>query len=125
MKAFRLIEKDLLSDSHFPVRVVFNAISDSRFLRVLEGISNGRGFGENFGACVFPDDLDEQDIEEGGTLVGVEFGLHNGEEIVLDYQTFYYYLRKVCDVFFQEHSDEKNTVTYLLKKFRERYNIDN
>lgn len=62
-------------------------LSDDRFIRVLEGISKGRGFGENYGACVFPDDLDEYDLAISGTFDGVEFGLHSGEEILIDYKT--------------------------------------
>lgn len=122
-KNFKLVPEDLLEENHYPVQIVFNALSNSRFISVLEGISNGHGFGEDYGACVFPDDLDEYDILTDGLFDGVEFGLHSGKEILLDYQTFYYYLKKVCDSYLVEHTEDNDRVKTLLEKCRKRYGI--
>ncbi|MCL1852415.1 MAG: ribonuclease toxin immunity protein CdiI [Peptococcaceae bacterium] len=113
---FRLQDTEMLCEEHFPVQAVFNAVNDTRFIKVIQGISQGQGFGENYGACVFPGDLDDYDIEMG-VFEGVEFGLHNGDEILLDYPTFYYYLKKVCDGYVQEYPQEQEIIVSLLNTF--------
>ena len=75
MKVYRLTEEELLSKNHMPVLMILNAINEDRYLEVLESISKGTGFGEENGACTFPDDLDEFDKANGVELEGVEFGL--------------------------------------------------
>lgn len=119
-REFRLLDKDMLSEQHFPIKAVFDMVSDDRFIRILEGISEGRGFGENYGACVFPDDLDEYDLATSGTLEGVEFGLHNGEEIIVDYETLLYYLNIVCDGYIQDYPDDKAVTERFLERYKKK-----
>ncbi|MBR4831208.1 MAG: hypothetical protein IKZ97_01115 [Butyrivibrio sp.] len=97
MKYCRLNEEDLLDKSHLPVMMVINMVSEDRFLSVLEGLSAGYGFGEEYGACTLPDDLDDFDRANGEKLHGAEFGLHSGEEITIDFKTLYYYLKILCE----------------------------
>ena len=123
-----LTEKDLLSDSHYPVQVVFNDVYADQFSdTIINYVVRGHGFGTEYGACVFPDDLDEYDIVTGGKFHGVEFGLHNGEEILLDYDTFFYYLKKVCKRYLIEKPDEKEAIRAALSDFQFHYcnNIKN
>ena len=83
---FRIDKSDLLNNNHFPIKAVFNSIPDSTFVRTITPLSEGIGFGVEYGACIFPNDLDDYDIATQGTFDGVQFGLHNGEEITVDYQ---------------------------------------
>ncbi len=117
----KLHEDELLDNSHFPVLEVMNMISEKRFLSVLEAISKGNGFGEEYGVCTFPDDLDEFDKANGEELDGVEFGLYSGGEIVIDFQTFYYYLKIICAKFLTTHSEETNIVNALLKGYKNKF----
>ena len=117
-RVFRLAEEDLLSKDHFPVKAVLDMIPDSRFIRTLKCISEGHGFGENYGACTFPSDLDDYDIATRGSLDGVEFALHNGEDVVLNYNTFYYYLKKVCDSYVEDFANDREQIDNLLEKIR-------
>lgn len=121
---FRLYDQNMLDKEHFPVQAVFNMISDERFIQIIEGISEGRGFGENFGACVFPDDLDEYDIATGGMFEGVEFGLHSGEEVVIDYVTLYKYLQIITSSFIEDYPDKQEILHKLLNKYKQKYNIE-
>lgn len=119
-----LTEKDLIDDSHYPVQMLFNDIYTDQFPdTVINYIAKGNGFGTEYGACVFPDDLDEYDIATGGKFDGVELGLHNGDEILLDYDTFYSYLKKVCERYLIENSDETYAIITALNDYRLRYNI--
>lgn len=121
-----LTESDLLSDEHYPVQMIFNDIYVDQFADiVINYIARGHGFGTEYGACVFPDDLDEYDIATGGMFDGVEFGLHNGEETLLDYDTFFYYLKKVCERYLIEKLNETDVIRTALRDFQFRYNIKN
>ncbi len=121
MKNCRLNEDELLDKSHLPVLMVINMISEKRFLTVLEAISKGNGFGEEYGACTLPDDLDEFDKANGEELNGVEFGLYSGEEIVIDFQTFYHYLKIICDKFLKTNSEHTNIVNAFLMDYTNRF----
>ena len=121
MKNCRLNEDELLDKSHLPVLMIMNMVSEKRFLIVLEAISKGNGFGEEYGVCTLPDDLDEFDKANGEELDGVEFGLYNGGEVVIDFQTFYHYLKIICDKFLRTHSEQANLVYALLKDYTNRF----
>ncbi|GHU61372.1 hypothetical protein FACS189418_0920 [Clostridia bacterium] len=121
---FRLNDQNMLDKEHFPVQAIFNMVSDERFIQIIEGISEGKGFGENFGACIFPDDLDEYDIATGGIFEGVEFGLHNGEEVVINYETLYKYLQIICLTFIEDYPDKRETLNKLLNKYKQKYHIE-
>lgn len=121
MKNFRLNEDELLDKSHLPVLMIMNMISEKRFLTVLEAISKGNGFGEEYGACTLPDDLDEFDKANGEELDGVEFGLYSGEEIVIDFQTFYYYLKIACDKYLKNNLEQTSIVNGFLMDYTNKF----
>ena len=108
-----------MQQEHFPVFVFFNMISDNDFLDVCESFSKGMGRGIQFAVCLFSDDVDI----ELDKFDGVEFSLHTGEEVVVDYQTFYYYLNKACERYIQIHPDpvNKNKIEILLGIIKERF----
>ena len=121
MKSCRLNEDELLDKSHLPVLMVLNMISEKRFLGVLESISKGTGFGEEYGACTFSDDLDEFDKANGVELDGVEFGLYSGEEVVIDYQTFYFYLKTLCDKYIKKNLEHADIVKGFLTDYSNKF----
>lgn len=121
MNSCRLNEDELLDKSHLPVLIVMNMISEKRFLGILESISKGIGFGEEYGACTLPDDLDEFDKANGEELDGVEFGLHSGEEVVIDYETFYYYLKKLCDKYIKNNLEQVDLVKGFLEDYSNKF----
>lgn len=121
MKSCKLNEEELLDKAHLPVLMILNMISEKRFLVVLEAVSKGTGFGEENGACTFPNDLDEFDKTNGVKLDGVEFGLYSDEEVVIDYQTFYYYLKILCDRYIESNLVHEGTVKKLLSDYSNRF----
>ena len=116
---FRIEDTELLNKSHFPVKALFDMVSDARFIKVIEGISKGVGFGENYGACVFWDDLDEHDKENIERYEGAEFGLNNGEEITIGHQDLFYYLKIVCEKYCKEFPENSQRINMILKNYRE------
>lgn len=121
MKNCRLNETELLNKSHLPVLMIMNMIDEKRFLTVLEAISKGNGFGEEYGACTLPDDLDEFDKANGEELDGVEFGLYNGEEVVIDFKTFYYYLNIICDKYIKKNFKQTDIVNGFLMDYSKKF----
>lgn len=121
MTNIKLNEDELLDERHLPVSMVFNMISENRFLGVLEAISKGTGFGEEYGACTLPDDLDEFDKANGEVLDGAEFSLHSGDEVIIDYQTLFYYLKLICSKYVERNVESKDIVDKLLADYSKRF----
>jgi len=103
---------------HFPVYVFFNMISENDFLDIYESFSKGIGRGIEVAVCLFPDNVDI----ETDKFDGVEFSLHSGEEVVIDYSTFYFYLNKACKRYLQIHNSDQKKLMALLRKIKQRFN---
>ncbi|MDV6036128.1 ribonuclease toxin immunity protein CdiI [Bacillus sp. SM-B1] len=97
-REFRLKDEDLLDLTHFPIKAAFDMVDHGIFSKVINSVCEGVGFGEEYGACTFPGDLDEYDIANGDSFEGVEFVLYSGDEVIIDYQTLYHYLKKCARV---------------------------
>ena len=95
-------------------------MSDERFENVIYGLCNKKGFGENYGACVFWDDLDDYDKTNTEYYEGAEFGLHNGDEVIVSLKDLLYYLNIVCEKYCEHHCNKDN-----IKKWVEHYKITN
>ena len=121
----KLSEEELLDKSHLPVMMVMNMIDESRFLRVLESVSHGIGFGEEEGVCTMPDDLDEFDKANGEVLEGVEFALYSGQEVVIDFNIFYTYLKIICEKYVENHEEQKKKIEILLSEYERRFVLNN
>ena len=52
-REFRLKDEDLLDLTHFPIQAVFNMVDDERFLKVINSVCEGVGFGENMAHVLF------------------------------------------------------------------------
>lgn len=124
MKNWKLEIDELLDNSHMPVLMVMNMISEKRFLAVLKALSEGNGFGEEYGACTLPDDLDEFDKANGESLNGAEFALYSGEETVIDFKTLYYYLKILCAKYVKHNCEQAGIVNGLLIGFSNKFLID-
>ena len=118
---FRIDDKELLNKDHFPVKALFNMVDNERFIKVIQGISKGIGFGENYGACVFWNDLDDYAKELTVKYEGAEFGLNNGEEVIIGYQDLYYYLLIICNKYCQEFPRDTKQVNTILNDYKSRY----
>lgn len=118
---FRIEDDKLLNKSHFPVKALFDMVSDERFIKVIEGISKGTGFGENYGVCVFWNDLDDYDKENIERYEGAEFGLNSGEEITIGYQDIFYYLKIVCEKYCKKFPNNSQKINIFLKNYKEKY----
>ncbi len=119
----RVKEKQLINEEQFPVKIILDGVEDERFLDIINVTSKGEGFGVEAGACLFPNDLDAYDISQGNGFIGVEFGLYSGEEIVISYEEFYYYLEIICKSFLLDFPNEKEVIEKKLEEYKQLYDI--
>ncbi|EME74172.1 ribonuclease toxin immunity protein CdiI [Bacillus sonorensis] len=115
----RILESQQIKESHFPITAFFNVLADSEFLEVIENLSKEVGTAINDVGCTFPCELepDEESFE------GIEFGVID-EEVIVDYPTFYYYLRIACDSYISDFPQYKEKIESLLKVIAQKYNIE-
>lgn len=119
--SFLLHEEDMLKDTHSPVIGFFSVISDkSRFIPILDHLSNGNGYGYNFAVCLFPDDVTVESEKFGD---GVEFSLDNGEAVVISYEEFYWYLKKACMNYLKKYPADAAAICAILEKTKKRFDI--
>lgn len=114
---FRIEENELLDANHYPVKVLFDMVTDNRFKEVILGLSNKRGFGENYGACNFWNNLDEYDKINTEKYEGIEFGLNNGDEIIITYEELFYYLKIICKKYCDAYPNEQRDIIKILKLY--------
>lgn len=123
MKRFRIEENDLLRDDHFPVKAMFNMVSDCRFKRTVKALSNNSGFGENYGDCSFWGDLDDYDQANTEFFDGVEFWLHNDERVVISYEELLYYLKIACAGYCEDHPEDTAVINQYIEDYKKRNNL--
>lgn len=110
------------------VNYFFQIMGDERFLTVLEKYANGDGYGIEHVWCVFTDDYEEWEEDYFGDE-GIAFYLdypavEEDEEVVLDYETFYIYLREIADSYLVKHPENELEIGDYMKKIKERYKIE-
>lgn len=115
---YRISDSELLSNKHFPVKAVFNMVPDCRFKNIIQSISCNHGFGENYGSCVFWNDLDDYDKSNIQFYEGAEFGLNDGEEIIISYEELLYYLNVVCSKYCEDNPEDLAVINNYIKKFK-------
>ena len=122
-RKFRIEDNELLDQSHYPVKAVFNMVNDERFEKVILGVCNNIGFGENYGACIFWDDLDDYDKANTEFYEGAEFGLHSGEEIIITPKELLYYLNLICKKYCQDYLKNQEEIRKWLEIYKDKNGI--
>ena len=122
-KILWLTEKDMLSYDHFPIIAIFNLIPNKLFIETISSLCQGIGFGVDYGNCFFYNDLDGYDKMFTEAYDGVRFKLHDGEEVIIDNDTFYYYLQKVCMNYLEDYSENSKQVFEILQKVKQQLKL--
>ena len=126
MKFPMLEEEDLLKKSHFPVAVVFDTISTSMCLQVIEGFSEHIGWGGNSGCCLFWEELDELQRKETkvpGDIIFFFWEMPVEEEVALSYAELYYYMQLTCERYAQHYPESREPLQKALQNFREKHDL--
>ena len=113
----RIEDNELIKQEHFPVKAVFNMISDKEFVEVITSLCHGEGWGGDYGSCVFWNDLDDYDKTQTPKYDGAEFGLHNGEEITISLPELLSYIKLVVNKYVKEYpncqTELADNITFL------------
>ncbi|MBE5099381.1 ribonuclease toxin immunity protein CdiI [Priestia aryabhattai] len=114
-----------IDSSLSPMVSFYSALSDKKFLKVLNYFSEEVGYGNEYYICTFPGDLEPW--EEGYFENGIEFLDSTGgidKSVNVDYQTFFKCLKKVCHVYIENNADDEEKVMALLNKIKQNYNVE-
>lgn len=123
-RLYRIHENEMLANTHFPVKAMFDMIADWHFKEVAEAISNNRGFGENYGACIFWNDLDDYDKEHTPFYEGAEFGLHSGEDVIVSCKDILYYFEIACAGYCEDHPEDTEEIRGYINDFKVRNHLE-
>ncbi len=119
MKVFDLLVSDIKNKKLYPMINFLDSLANrSDFVKYVDSITKGYGLGlEGVTSCTFPTDQDEYEISHGmGFENGIMFTLFEEEEVVVDIDTFWKYLRMACEAYWQEHPEDKETLQSYLAR---------
>ncbi len=102
-------------------------MGDSKFLRILESYANGEGYGTEYARFVFADYYEEWEEDYFGKE-GIAYyidrpAVEEDEEIILDYSTFFRYLKEDCARYLEKYPQDKSEVEAHLERIKERFSI--
>ncbi|WP_413365178.1 ribonuclease toxin immunity protein CdiI [Lysinibacillus sp. 3P01SB] len=109
------------------MELYYFAIGDGNFLKALNRYCNRQGFGNEHIWCLFAGELEEW--EEGyfgkeGVCYFFDYpAVEEDQTIVLDYPTFYNYLKEASAKYLLNHPNDKNEVEERLEKIKEMLHI--
>ena len=112
---------DLQKEEHFPIYIFFNLIKEREFLHVCDNFSKGIGQGIEIAVCLFLDEAETKTDKYGS----VEFSLYSGEEVIVNYSTFYWYLDKACQRYVELHPNDEQKIEGYLNAIKSRFSILN
>ncbi|AEV68255.1 ribonuclease toxin immunity protein CdiI [Acetivibrio clariflavus] len=107
-----------------PMINYFNRLNDKDFKEAITLFSKDCGFGIDYYSCSFASNW--HPLEDGYFESGVQFVDSSGgneRKVIVDYATFYKFLKMACDDYLEDHPEEQNKVEEALKTIRDRYNI--
>ncbi|KPC72488.1 hypothetical protein ADL26_14100 [Thermoactinomyces vulgaris] len=109
------------------MRFYYRAIGDGKFLQALNEFRLGQGFGIGPVCCTFA--MDYEPWEEGyfGDS-GVNFSIHPPlveieENAIVDYETFYQYLKEASDNYLARNPHDKDKVKACLQEIKHKFDI--
>ncbi|MEN1988867.1 ribonuclease toxin immunity protein CdiI [Paenibacillus hubeiensis] len=109
------------------IDLFYFAIGGGNLLRALEKHSKGQGFGVEHIWCLFAGELEEWEegyFGENGVCYYFDHpAVTEDEAIVLDYPTFYVYLKEASEAYLSRHSNDKDAIESWLHQIKQRFKI--
>ncbi|MFP7470771.1 ribonuclease toxin immunity protein CdiI [Niallia taxi] len=110
------------------IRFYYAHMGIGRFLTILEQYSKGWGYGDEYARYVFAsyyEDWEEDYFGEEGIAYYIDAPAADEDtEIILDYQTFYQYLKDDCEDYLQQRPEDREKVQEYLQKIKGKFNIE-
>ncbi|MEW4283050.1 ribonuclease toxin immunity protein CdiI [Priestia koreensis] len=109
------------------VNYYFQVLGDYRFLKALEKLSGGEGYGIEHVWSVFAEDYEEWEEDYFGDE-GIAFyfdypAVEEDEEVIIDYETLFIYLKEITGAYIARHPENESEIGKYMNKIKERYQI--
>ena len=118
MIEYVLKESDLLKAEHIPFYIVMNGGSDSFFPTEMKCLSQGVGFGNDFGDCSFWEDLDEEEQKKYRRFDGALFCTEvSNKKVILSNREIAYYMAIACEAYCKDYPETRNEIEGYIKSF--------
>ncbi|GAA0388012.1 ribonuclease toxin immunity protein CdiI [Paenibacillus motobuensis] len=109
------------------IDLYYFAIGDENFIKALEKYCKGQGFGIEHIWCLFAGELEDWEEgyfgDEGVCYFFDHPAVDKDETTVLDYPSFYAYLKEASEAYLSRHSDNRDIVESKLHEIKHRYKI--
>ncbi len=116
MKVFDLLIKSIKDEKLYPMADFFDSLANrTDFVHYVDYLTKGISIGLEESGCDFPNSLDEYSIYQGLGFDGIHFYSFENE-VSVDVSTFRKYLRIACDVYLQEHSEDRQQIEEYLAR---------
>lgn len=123
----RFLEKFLYDKEKYHLLIIyFTYMLNSDFIVKLTDMSEERDYANGHVGCLFANNCDEEDIENGDDFengVLFFFGNEDFDEIIVDYSIFYHSLKVACEVYLEDNPEDKDIVKEKLEIIRKRYHL--
>lgn len=109
------------------VKYYYTVMGDEKFLTVLNHYANGEGYGVENIWCVFADDYETWEDDYFGDI-GIAYyfdypAVEKDETVILDYETFFKYLKEACVEYLERNPENKKEVEGYLIEIKKRFDI--
>ncbi|KKI90703.1 hypothetical protein WQ54_19040 [Bacillus sp. SA1-12] len=109
------------------IKYFYHHMGDSNFLRILKSYAKGEGYGTEYARFLFADYYEEWEEDYFGKE-GIAYyfdrpAVEEDEEIILDYPTFFRYLKEDCLGYLEKYPQDQSEVEVQLERIKKRFNI--
>ncbi|MDT8979320.1 ribonuclease toxin immunity protein CdiI [Paenibacillus sp. chi10] len=109
------------------IDLYYFAIGDGNFIKAMEKYCSKQGFGNEHIWCLFAGELEEWEegyFGEDGVCYFFDYpAVDEDQTIVLDYPTFYYYLKEASTDYLIRHPNAKDEVEARLEEIKQKVNV--
>ncbi|MDQ0271898.1 ribonuclease toxin immunity protein CdiI [Cytobacillus purgationiresistens] len=109
------------------INTFYQHMGTGKFIRILQSYADGKGYGTEYARFVFADFYEKWEDDyfgEEGIAYYIDSPLvKEDEEIILDYPTFFQYLRDDCETYLKANPQDETEVRTVLETIKQRFNI--
>ena len=110
------------------IKLYYSHMGTGKFLRILHYYSIEWGYGDEYARYVFAsyyEDWEEDYFGEEGIIYYIDYpAVEEDTEIILNYPTFYRYLKGDCEEYLRKRPEDREKVEEYLQKIKEKFNIE-
>ncbi|MCM3179367.1 ribonuclease toxin immunity protein CdiI [Cytobacillus horneckiae] len=110
------------------ITTFYRHMGDGKFLKILNCYAEGKGYGTEYARFVFAnyyEKWEEDYFGDSGIAYYIDAPLvAEDEEVILNDETFFQYLKEDCEKYLMKHPNDEHEVRILQEKIRTRIQIE-